>query len=179
MAETKKLEETVTLKEGVSASLEGTILVVKGPNGETRKDFATDNISLKAESGKVTITSVRDSKRERKIVGSFKAHITNMMVGVIDGHKVMMKVLSGHFPMTVTVTGNQFTVKNFLGEKTLKKITIPDGVSVKVKGQEVEIGGVDKETVGNTASRIENSTRRTKFDRRIFQDGIVRLIEAK
>ena len=43
---------------------------------------------------------------------------------------------------------------------------------MKVKGQEIIVEGIDKEATGQTAANIEQATRITKWDRRVFQDGI-------
>ena len=45
-------------------------------------------------------------------------------------------------------------------------------VEIKLNGDEIIVKGIDKETVGNIAGRIEQLTRITDRDRRKFQDGI-------
>lgn len=168
-----KIEENIEIPENVTVSIEGTVLAIKGPKGEVSRDFFAENIKVSAGSGKITITSPRSTKRERKTAGSFKAHIKNALKGVVEGHQLKMKILSGHFPISVSASGRELTVKNFFGEKTPRKLTLPEGVSVKVKGDEIEIESCEKELVGAVMGSIEKLARRTRFDRRIFQDGIV------
>ena len=43
---------------------------------------------------------------------------------------------------------------------------------VEVKGQDIILTGIEREDVGQTMGNIEQACRITKFDRRIFQDGI-------
>lgn len=172
-----KIEKYLDLPDGVKASLEGILLTVEGPKGKTSKIFNAPNISLVVEDGKIAIKASRNTKRERQRIGTFNAHIKNMIIGVVDGHARKLKICSSHFPMTVAVNGDDFSVKNFCGEKTPRQIKLPEGVKVKVEGMEVEVSGCDKEMVGNVASSIEHLTKRTRFDRRIFQDGIIALIE--
>ena len=168
-----KLDENIEIPEGVTVSMADNILTVKGPKGEISKNLFAENIKVSTDSGKIHFRADKNTKRERKIAGSFKAHIMNIFAGVTDGHHMKMKILSGHFPMTVTVNGPEFMVKNFFGEKTPRKLEIPEGVTVKVKGNDVDIESCDKELVGRVMSSIEKLTRRTDFDRRIFQDGII------
>ena len=73
--------------------------------------------------------------------------------------------------MTVAVSGDEFTIQNFLGEKVPRKLKIKEGAEVKVEGEEISVEGVDKEIISQTAASIEQLTRISNRDRRIFQDG--------
>ena len=106
------------------------------------------------------------------MVQTFTAHIKNLVKGVTEGHMYKLKICSGHFPMNVSVTGNEFIVKNFIGEKVPRKVELVKGTTVKVEGSDVIIEGIDREKTGMMAARIEQMTRRPGFDTRIFQDGI-------
>ena len=94
------------------------------------------------------------------------------MYGVLKGYEAKLKICSGHFPMTVSTDTEKVTIKNFLGEKVPRHSSMMKGVEVKVNGNEVIVTGIEKEAVGQTAARIEQSCRITNRDRRIFQDGI-------
>ncbi|NCN38848.1 MAG: 50S ribosomal protein L6, partial [Candidatus Aenigmarchaeota archaeon] len=83
-----------------------------------------------------------------------------------------MKIVYSHFPITVKVEGNKILVGNFIGEKIPRVARIIGDAKVEVKGQDIIITGLNKEDVGQTMSSIEQICRITKFDRRIFQDGV-------
>ncbi|RLE45007.1 50S ribosomal protein L6 [Candidatus Woesearchaeota archaeon] len=169
------MKETIEVKldipEGVSVSYEDGVVCVKGPLGELKRSLFYPGVDIKVDD-KITIRSSKATKREKKMIGTFRAHIKNMFKGVTEGHVYKLKVCSGHFPMSVSVEGDEFVVKNFFGEKAPRKLKIPEGVKVKVDGNDVIVESVDKELAGRTASDIEQLTRRVGFDKRIFQDGI-------
>jgi large subunit ribosomal protein L6 len=103
---------------------------------------------------------------------TFKAHIKNLIRGVMEGHLYKLKICSGHFPMSVSVSGEEFIIKNFMGENVPRTLKLKENVSVKVEGDQVIVESIDKEKAGQTAADIEQLTRVTNKDLRIFQDGI-------
>lgn len=168
----KGMKEEIILPEGVTASLTGSALTLKGPKGETSRNIRGQNVAVTVEGNKVSVLSANSSKKEKKIIGSLRAHIANMVKGTTEGHVYKLKVCFTHFPITVTVTGNQLFVKNLLGEKIPRKLTLPTGVSVKVEGSDVTINSTDKDAAGKAAAGIEQITKRANFDTRVFGDGI-------
>ena len=74
--------------------------------------------------------------------------------------------------MNVTVSSDNFTIKNFLGEKTPRVLKLKKGVIVKVEGGQIIVESVNKELAGQVSADIEQLTRRSGYDGRIFQDGI-------
>ncbi len=169
--ERKELLETIAVPEGIEVNFDKGFLIVKGPKGENKKYLSNKKINVKINDNKITISSKKSTKREKKIVGSFKAHIKNMLKGVKEPHRYIMKICSGHFPMNVSVENNKFIVKNLLGEKIPRVMEVKEGVTVKVEGDNVVVESADKEKAGQCAASIERLTRRTGYDPRIFQDG--------
>jgi large subunit ribosomal protein L6 len=164
--------ETVELPEGVTLSYDKATLKVDGSNGSVTRKAILPGIMINSESGTVTIQCKNGTKRQKKIVNTFKAHIKNMARGVTEGHVYKLKICSGHFPMTANVKGQTFELKNFIGEKVPRVTTIPEGVKMKLDGELITLEGSDKEAVGRAAGLLEQLTRRSGFDKRIFQDGI-------
>jgi large subunit ribosomal protein L6 len=117
------------------------------------------------------LESKKSSKMEKKVIHSFAAHIKNMFKGVQEPHVYKLKICSGHFPMNVSVSGQEITIKNFFGESVPRKTTLPEKAEVKVNGDEIVITSADKEAAGQAAAKIESLCRITKRDIRIFQDG--------
>lgn len=166
------LKEEFEVTEGVTVKHENNLLVVEGSKGKVERSAILPGITIKQNDAKVVIEALRGSKREKMLINTFKAHIKNMMRGVTEGHNYKLKICSGHFPMTVTVKGNELEVKNFIGEKVPRVINFKEGVSVKVDGDLITVEGIDKEAVGSAAAKIELMCKRSGFDKRIFQDGI-------
>jgi large subunit ribosomal protein L6 len=166
------MEEMIEIPAGIEIKVERGIVHVKGPKGEVKRTLLSPRVKLGVADNKVSIKAEKATKREGALIGTFKAHIRNLIKGVSEGHVYKLKVCSGHFPMSVSVSGNEFMVKNFLGESVPRKLRIKEGVSVKVDGSDVVVESVDKELAGQTAASIEELTKRPGFDKRIFQDGI-------
>ncbi len=173
------LQLEIELKDGVTANLEGTLLKVKGPKGEVERDFAHPRINVAVEGSKIVLKSAKATKREKTILGSYNAHMKNMVKGVVEPFQYKVKICSGHFPMNVSMSGQELIVKNFLGEAVPRRTMMPEGTKVKVNGTEIEISSPNKELAGQAASRIENLCRITNRDRRIFQDGLYITEKAK
>ncbi|MFH1396519.1 MAG: 50S ribosomal protein L6 [archaeon] len=170
MKETLKKE--LELPEGVTASLDGKVLIVKGPKGENQRDFAHPRLEVTIEGNKIMLNTINATKREKKIIGTYAAHINNLIRGVQEKFGYDLKICSGHFPMNVSVSGSKFIIKNFLGEKHPREIQFPQEVQVKVNGEIVEVKSCSRELAGQVAAKIEQMCRITNRDRRIFQDGV-------
>ena len=160
------------LPEGVSAIVENRIMKIQGPKGVVERKLLIPRVIVRVENNKIIMEAKKATKREYKMMATYRAHFKNMIKGVTQGHVYKLKILSSHFPMQVSYKNNVLEVRNFFGEKHPRKLVIPQGVQVKIDGQLIILEGIDKELVGNTASLIEKLTRRTGFDPRIFQDGI-------
>lgn len=168
----KNYIEEIELPEGVSASKEGKMLHMKGPKGEVSKPLYNPLISIEVRDNKIVLQADRYRRREKTLIGTFRAHAKNMIKGVTEGHSYTLKICSGHFPMNVTYSNNVLSVKNFIGEKVPRNLTIEKNVDLKVEGEYITIESPDKDAAGQTAGSIEKLTRRPNFDKRIFQDGI-------
>lgn len=169
-----KIKKDIPVPEKVAAQLDGTLLKIKGPKGEVERNFAHPKIRISVsekDRGKIALFSEKATKKEKMIINSFAAHIKNAIKGVQEGHFYKLKICSGHFPMTVSVSGNELTIKNFFGETVPRKMSFPKGVEVKVTGNEIAVTSPDIELAGQTAGKIERLCRITGRDIRVFQDG--------
>ncbi len=169
---TKNYVEEIELPEGLSAVREDKTIKISGQNGEVTKVLYNPLISLEVEGKKVILKADKYGQREKALIGTFRAHVNNMIKGVTEGHSYTLKICSGHFPMNVSFSNNIFTVKNFIGEKVPRTLNVSTKVNLKVDGDLITIESADKDAAGQTAGSIEKLTRRPNFDKRIFQDGI-------
>ena len=168
------MERVVPIPEGVEVTPTTTGFKVKGKLGELERDF--DMSLIKTEKRGDSIALIMDKERPRRkekaMLGTIAAHLKNMIKGVSEGFEYRMKIIYTHFPMNVSVQGNEVVIKNFFGEKHPRKARIVGQTKVEIKGQEIVLTGINKEEVGQTAANIEQATRTRHRDVRKFQDGI-------
>jgi large subunit ribosomal protein L6 len=168
----KKLESIVEIPADVDVSVKGHTLTFKGKKGEMSRAFLCPQVKVTLEGKKLSFSSTNATKREKKMIYSFTSHAKNLIFGVTNGHHYRLKICSGHFPMTAALSGKDFIVKNFLGEKFPRKLALPEKVTVKIEGDFVAVESCSKEFAGQTAANIELLTKIRGRDPRIFQDGI-------
>ncbi len=173
MTKITELKEEIEIPQGVELSIENKTITVKGEKGSISKTLSHPKIDLKLNGNKFEISCIKSPKRKEKaLIGTFKAHINNMIKGVTEGFEYKMKTVFSHFPIKTNVEGDAFTIQNFLGERSPRKAKILEGVKVETKGDEVTVSGVDIEKVGQTAANIERAGKVTRRDIRVFQDGV-------
>lgn len=170
-----EVKKQIAVPDGVTASLENNVLTIKGGKGELSRTFIHPKIEMKVNGNAVEIHSKKVRRKEKALIGTFVAHIKNMIKGVTEGFEYKMKTVFSHFPIKTSVEGNEFVVQNFLGERSVRKAKILDGVTVEAKGEDVTVQGIDKEKVGQTVANIERATLVKKRDIRVFQDGVYRI----
>lgn len=162
----------IQLPEAVSATTDHLDLTIEGPNGEVTRRLWYPDVSVQSESDVVRIETEETDAKTSATVGTFESHVRNMIHGVTEGWEYEMEVLYSHFPMQVEVEGGEVVISNYLGEKASRRVAIHGDTEVQIDGEELTIIGPDIEAVGQTAADIEQGTRVTGKDPRVFQDGV-------
>ena len=166
------LREELIIPDGVEVILDEGV-TVKGPQGEISRKFNYPNVKISKDNDKLLLDVDFPKSRDKSMIGTIKAHISNMMIGVTDGFTYNMKIVFAHFPMTVKVNVKTVTIDNFVGERHPRTSKIVgDDTKVTVKGDQVIITGINKEHVGQTMANLEQATKIKGKDPRVFQDGI-------
>merc|ERR1711957_760810 len=115
------------------------------------------------------------TRKELACVRTVCSHIDNMLVGVTRGFLYKMRFVYSHFPINVSLSGKNVEIRNFLGEKRVRKVELLEGVeyirSADVKDQ-IELTGNDITLVSLTAAKIQQATNIRHKDLRKFLDGI-------
>ncbi len=157
---------------GLTAKVEGDRIIVTGPKGAVERKFPVRNLEIKTSGNEIELAPISVTAKYKALEGAFKAHIKNMFKGVQEPFVYKLKITYVHFPMTVKLEGETFTVKNFLGSKRDKIAKIPKGAVVKVEGDMITVSSPDIELAGKAVTLIEQTTRISNRDRRVFLDGI-------
>jgi len=160
------------IPDDVDAEVDHLELTVEGPNGSVTRRLWYPDVRVTVDDGAVVIETESEDAKTNATVGTFESHITNMFHGVTEGWEYRMQVHYSHFPMQVTVEDDEVVIENFLGEKAPRRAQIRGDTDVQVDGEELTLSGSDKESVGQTAADIEQLTRVTDKDTRVFQDGV-------
>jgi large subunit ribosomal protein L6 len=169
-----KTAASVEVPKGVSFRAEKGILKVKGPQGEIHREYPSDAIAITLKDATVTLTLQIPPQRKvsKALLGTWAAHVKNLVTGANVGFEAKLKSVAAHFPMKLQVKEGSLVIENFLGEKFPRTATIVDGVQATVEGEFVILRGADIERVGRAAAEIERTTHIRDYDPRVFQDGI-------
>jgi large subunit ribosomal protein L6 len=168
-----EIKKEIKIPSEAEVTLEQNTIQVKGPKGSLSRVFSHPKITFTKKDNTLLISCVKSPHRQEKaLVGTFVAHIRNMIWGVTEGFEYKMKTVYSHFPIKTSVEGNVFVIQNFLGERSPRKAKILEGVTVAVQGEMVTVSGINVECVGQTAANIERATKVKKRDVRVFQDGV-------
>ena len=139
-----------------------------GSDGKTGTGAGSSSETVEA----VVIESDTEKTKQTATIGTFASHVRNAFHGVTDGWEYRMEVFYSHFPMQVSVEGEEVVVENFLGERAPRRTPIRGDTDVEVSGEDLTLSGPDKDDVGQTAADLEQLTRVTDKDTRVFQDGV-------
>src|SRR5207247_521126 len=117
-------EGSVGTPEGVKLQLQGDEVTVSGKLGSLQRRFPHPRVSLSLTGADLVIRSELPGRREKAVVGTFAAHVRNMIQGVTAGFTYRMKIVYAHFPMKASVKGAEFVIENFLGERSPRRTRI-------------------------------------------------------
>ncbi len=142
----------VELPSGVSASVSGQTIEVKGPKG-TKSFTATDDVTLVVEDDKVTVTPRGKSKRARQQWGMSRTIVANLVHGVQNTFKKELEIQGVGY--RGQIQGN--VLKLNLGLSHDVNFEIPEGITITApKPTELVIEGHDLQQVGQVASDIRD-----------------------
>ena len=143
-------KKPVELPGGVSASVSGQTIEVKGPKG-VRSFRATDDVDIKLEDNAVSVMPRGSSKRARQQWGMSRTQVQNCVTGVTEGFKKELEISGVGY--RAAVQGK--VLKLSLGYSHDVDFDIPDSVTITApKPTEVTIEGIDQQVVGEVAANI-------------------------
>ena len=145
-------KKPVELPSGVSASVSGQTVEVKGPKG-TQTFNATDDVTITVADNAITVAPRGNSKRARQQWGMSRTVVANMVHGVSNTFKKELEIQGVGY--RAAVQGS--TLKLNLGYSHDVNFDIPQGISVTTpKPTEIIIEGNDIQQVGQVAANIRD-----------------------
>ena len=143
-------KKSVPVPAGVTVSLSGASLSVKGPKGEL-KMVLVEHVLAKLEDGGIKVDPRDKSKMARSCWGLSRTLVANMVKGVTQGYSKTLEISGVGYRAAVAGKGLQLN----LGYSHDVNYPIPEGIEIKTpKPTEIVISGIDKQRVGQVAAEI-------------------------
>ena len=145
-------KEPVVIPAGVTATVDGQKVTVKGKLGELSYVMHS-GISAEVKDGKIVV-SCADDKQLGNFHGLARALINNNVKGVAEGYSKKLTIEGTGFKAALQGT----TLSLSLGFASPKIFVVPEGLKVTVEndGLLVTVSGIDKDRVGEAAARIRS-----------------------
>ncbi len=144
-------KKTIELPKGVTVTLSGRTVSVKGPKGNLNHNLHP-TIDLKVEGQNVTLApKSKEDETARQFHGLSRTLVANMVHGVTTGFSKRLKLVGVGY--RAAPAGKGVTLS--LGFSHPIEFTAPAGIELKVEAQTtIVVGGADKELVGQVAATI-------------------------
>jgi large subunit ribosomal protein L6 len=143
-------KKAVPVPAGVTASVNGQLVSVKGPKGEL-KVVLNDQVLAKMEQGGIKVDPKDKSKLARSSWGMSRTLVANLVTGVTVGYSKSLEITGVGYRAALNGKALQLN----LGYSHDVTYDIPAGIEIKVpKPTEIVISGIDKQRVGQVAAEI-------------------------
>lgn len=143
-------KKAVEVPAGVTVTLDGQTVSVKGPKGQLSYS-APEEIAVSYEDGRLSFAPRDDSQRARGMWGLSRTLVDNMVIGVTNGYEEVLELVGVGY--RGAMKGSALSLQ--LGFSHDVDMPAPAGIAFAVpRPVEIRIAGIDKQLVGETASRI-------------------------
>ncbi|WP_269713705.1 50S ribosomal protein L6 [Caulobacter sp. NIBR2454] len=143
-------KKAVSIPSGVTLTLSGQTVTVKGPKGQLSWTVS-DDVEIKQEGNELSLTPRDDSKRARGMWGLSRTLVNNMVLGVTQGFEETLELVGVGY--RAAMKGQALSMQ--LGFSHDVDIPAPNGITFAVPKQtEIKITGIDKQAVGEIAAKI-------------------------
>ena len=143
-------KKPIPMPSGVTATVEGQILTVKGPKGTLSMPLI-DDIRYDVDADGISVQPANDTKRARSFWGMQRTLVQNLITGVTEGFTKVLEISGVGY--RAQAQGKNLRLQ--LGYSHDVNFPVPEGIEVKTPDQNtVEISGIDKQKVGQVAAEI-------------------------
>jgi large subunit ribosomal protein L6 len=145
-------KKPVIVPSGVTASVQGQTVQMKGPKGQLQF-LVHDDVEVKFENGSVSVKPRFETNRARALYGTARAQIANLLEGVTKGFDKKLEITGVGY--RAALQGKKLQLA--LGYSHDVVYDIPDGITITVpKPTEINISGNDSQRVGQVAAEIRS-----------------------
>ncbi|MBS5806559.1 MAG: 50S ribosomal protein L6 [Firmicutes bacterium] len=143
-------ERKLVIPDGVTVSVNGNVVDVKGPKGELNLEFSK-LVSVVVEDGVVLTKQIKPSKDANVMQGTTNSLISNMITGVSKGYEKGLEAVGVGYRFQVS--GNKITINAGYSHPVVMEA--PKELSVTSESNtEITIHGIDKQKVSEFAANV-------------------------
>jgi large subunit ribosomal protein L6 len=143
-------KKPVTVPGGVTVTLEGPRVTVKGPKGELSRTLPAE-MRVQQDAGVITVERPSDAGRHRALHGLTRSLLQNMVQGVTEGFSKKLEIHGVGYKAEAHPAG----VRLVVGYSHPVEYEAPAGIAIKVETPtQVTVEGIDKEMVGQVAAEL-------------------------
>jgi len=143
-------KKAVAIPSGVTASVEGQTVKMKGPKGALQF-VVPDEIVVKMDKGTIKVDPRSDTKRALSMWGTSRTLVANLVAGVTKGFESKLEITGVGY--RASIQGKNLQIA--LGYSHDVVFPIPDGIAIATpKPTEIVVTGIDKQKVGQVAAVI-------------------------
>jgi len=142
-------KKPIKIPEGVDVEIKNSVVSVKGPKGMLDRDF-NDFVKIDKQDKIIQLSPVSKNERAKAFWGTYTSHLRNMIEGVKNGFSKKL-ILEG-VGFRVSLEGQELVFN--VGFSHPVNFKIPEGIEIKVEKNNIEVSGIDKQLVGQTAAEI-------------------------
>jgi large subunit ribosomal protein L6 len=148
-------KKPVALPKGVTASIEGQTVKVKGPKGELSVKLVREVSATLGEDG-ITVTPDKNQERSAQMWGLSRSLVNNLVTGVTTGFTQRLEIQGVGY--RAAVQGKNLNLQ--LGFSHDVAYPIPAGITItSEKPTQISVSGMDKQLVGQVAAEIRSYRR--------------------
>ena len=145
-------KKPVLIPKGVTVTLNGNKLKVKGPKGELESSFH-NSMKIESKESEIYVTRPNDLKENKSLHGLTRALIQNMVVGVTSGFEKTLEIVGVGY--RAELKGKNLLLN--IGYSHPVYFMPPDGITFQVPAPtQIIISGIDRQLVGMVASKIRS-----------------------
>lgn len=147
-------KQPVIIPNGVTATISGSNVILKGPKGELKKDFSP-KMKLELQDNKIVVTRTGEEKFDKAIHGLTRNLINNMVEGVTKGYERRLEIVGVGY----RANPNKNKINLTLGFTHPIDFVAPVGIEFKLDGEKkniIVITGIDKQVIGEVAAKIRS-----------------------
>ena len=144
------IKKSIPLPEGVTATVAGNVLAVKGAKGELKLSIPM-GVEVAVEGKELWVKpAAKEAPNQPALLGTTWSLAKNAVQGVHEGYTKVLEIEGVGY--RAALEGNELVL--YLGYALPVRVPVLEGVTIAVEKNTIKVSGINKEVVGRAAAEI-------------------------